>query len=47
MVVCFSTVFVVVQNLLRHLKYVEEESQQMCYDDQKLSLSHFKSELDR
>lgn len=35
------------QNLMRHLKFVEDESQQMAYDDQKLSLTQFKSELER
>lgn len=36
-----------IQNLMRHLKLVEDESQQMAYDDQKLSLTQFRAELER
>ena len=35
------------QNLMRHLKLVEDESQQMVYDDQRLPLSQFREELER
>jgi myosin heavy subunit len=35
------------QNLVRHLKFVEDESQQMAYDDQKLSVTQFRAELER
>lgn len=36
-----------IQNLMRHIKFVEDESQQMAYDDQKLSLTQFRAELER
>lgn len=36
-----------IQNLMRHLKFVEDESQQMAYDDQKLSVTQFRAELER
>lgn len=36
-----------IQNLIRHLKFVEDESQQMAYDDQKLSVTQFRAELER
>ena len=39
--------FFATQNLVRHLKFVEDESQQMAYDDQKLSVTQFRAELER
>jgi chromosome segregation ATPase len=36
-----------IQNLLRHLKYVEKEAQQVAYDDQDLLFSQLRSDLER
>ena len=35
------------QNLMRHLKLVEDECQQMTYDDQTLAYSQFRDGLER
>ena len=35
------------QNLVRHLKFVAKEAQEVAYDDQQLLYSQPKSELER